>query len=475
MKRMLNIRVDGNTQIGHGHYIRCIALAQMLRQRFECHFYSLAFPVGMEETLRKEGFSFHAIPDETVFFEMLSAGSLVVLDGYGFDLDYQQNIKAKQAILVMIDDAPTGKYLADCLINHAPGLNPLQLELASGGIHALGPDFILLRNNYQQKARAQNAGGNPGSVFICFGGSDVKNLTITALEAVLEHGFFKSITVVTGSSFRATGQLQKLVEKHPGITIYKDLSETEMIRLMEESRYAIVPCSGMLLEAIALNRTIISGYYVANQQQLYAQYRALNCFVDAQDFNRTALRDALNKAGDASTTTKGIIDGFAPERIRNLFMQLVNPAAIMLTEALPEDAELTFKWASDRGLRTYSFSQGPISWEKHYAWFHEKLHSADCQYYIARQKGRAIGSIRFDKSGDSAVISYLLDQDFQGKGLGTWLLNAGVEQLLIDGPFSFREIVGQVINSNIPSLKSFEKLNFEQTETESVVTFKRII
>ncbi|MES2556001.1 MAG: UDP-2,4-diacetamido-2,4,6-trideoxy-beta-L-altropyranose hydrolase [Bacteroidota bacterium] len=475
MKKTIHIRVDGNAQIGHGHYIRCIALAQMLRQCFECHFYSLTFPAGMEDTLRKEGFFFHALPNETAFLEVLSTGSLVVLDGYEFDLTYQQNIKAKQAVLCMIDDAPSGKYLADCLINHAPGNDPALLQIAPGGIHALGPGFMLLRNAYQQKARLNHSGGDSKSVFICFGGSDVKNLTITTLNEVLEQGLFQSVTVVIGSSFQVTEQLQLLADQHPEVTIYKDVPEAEMIGLMEKSRYAIVPCSGMLLEAIALNRTIISGYYVANQQQLYAQYRALNCFVDAQDFNQTALRDALNKVGTASTSTTGIIDGFAPERIRNLFTQLGNPDATFLTEALPEDAEQTFKWAADSGLRTYSFSREPIVWNEHQAWFQEKLLSADCQYYIARQGDSVIGSIRFDKVKDSAVISYLLDPAFQGKGLGTWLLNAGIEQLLVDLPFSFNEITGQVINSNIPSLKSFEKLNFEKTETESIVTFKRTI
>lgn len=475
MKTAIHIRVDGNAQIGHGHYIRCIALAQMLKQRFECHFYSLTFPAGMEATFQKEGFLFHQLPDENAFWEVLSKNSLVVLDGYDFDLNYQQNIKAKQAVLCMIDDAPSGKYLADCLINHAPGNDPALLQLNPGGIHALGPDFILLRSHYQQKARAQHAGGNPESVFICFGGSDIKNLTIATLKTVLEHGFFKSVTVVTGSSFQATVALQELVDQHPEINAYQNVTETEMIAFMEQSRYAIVPCSGMLLEAMALNRTIISGYYVANQQQLYEQYRALNCFVDAQDFNQTALLNALNKAGTASITASDFIDGFAPRRIRNVFSQLQNPGAVVLAEALPEDVELTFKWAADPGLRAFSFSQKPIRWEEHSAWFQAKLRSTDCAYYIARQEGQAVGSIRFDKVQEAAVISYLLDPDFHGKGLGTWLLNAGIEQLLIDRPFSFCEITGQVINSNIPSLKSFEKLNFEKTETEGVVTFKRTI
>jgi RimJ/RimL family protein N-acetyltransferase len=231
----------------------------------------------------------------------------------------------------------------------------------------------------------------------------------------------------------------------------------------------------MLLEAIALNRTIISGYYVANQQQFYTQFRSLNCFLDAADFNRQSLLKALGEITQNSTKTTGIIDGFAPSRIRNLFGRLLHPEEVYLTEAVPEDELTTFKWASDPAVRFFSFSDKPIVWEEHQAWFQRKIRSNECQYYIARMGNAAVGSIRFDQVDDAAVISYLLDPAFHGKGLGTWLLKAGMEQLFVDLPFSFREITGSVINSNIPSLKSFEKLNFEKTEREGVITFRRMI
>lgn len=475
MKQAIHIRVDGNAQIGHGHYVRCIALAQMLNHRFECHFYSLTFPDGMPIVLEQEGCLLHHLLHESDFLKILSSGDLVVIDGYGFDRSYQQLVKQTGAVLCVIDDAPTGDYWSDCLINHAPGNEATQLHLAPNGIHALGTDYALLRKQYQLKAKQQLTSGDLQTVLVCFGGSDPKQLTVSTLQVLLELGTFQRINVVLGASFQAVELVQELAVKHPEITVHISVTETEMIALMEAGRFAIVPCSGMLLEAIALSRTIISGYYVANQQQFYTQFRSLNCFLDAADFSRPALQKALGELSHNSTKTTGIIDGFAPSRIRNLFGRLLHPEEVYLTEAVPEDELTTFKWASDPAVRFFSFSDKPIVWEEHQAWFQRKIRSNDCQYYIARMGTKAVGSIRFDQVDDAAVISYLLDPAFHGKGLGTWLLKAGMEQLFVDLPFSFREITGSVINSNIPSLKSFEKLNFEKTETEGIVTFRRMI
>jgi len=170
-----------------------------------------------------------------------------------------------------------------------------------------------------------------------------------------------------------------------------------------------------------------------------------------------------------------LIDGYAPIRYQNLFARLTHQGAPYLIKALPTDVDLTFRWATDPVIRAFSFSEKAIEWNEHKAWYASKMNNANCFYYLAVINEQKIGTIRFDCFEQRAVISYLIDRDFHGKGYGSWILKEGLNKLMEDPDFSqlhVTEIVGSVISTNIPSLKSFEKLNFEKTESANVVTYR---
>lgn len=138
------------------------------------------------------------------------------------------------------------------------------------------------------------------------------------------------------------------------------------------------------------------------------------------------------------------------------------------------DAIDTFKWASDPRVRIYSFSTKEITWEEHGEWFSGKLNDDRCEYFILEQGGFSIGSIRFEmEANGDTVISYLIDPDFQGKGLGKYILEKGAERLKNERP-EIRKVCGFVKKENIASIKIFEKLGYDKIADDgNILKFER--
>ncbi|SDR69640.1 GNAT family N-acetyltransferase [Gramella sp. MAR_2010_147] len=132
-----------------------------------------------------------------------------------------------------------------------------------------------------------------------------------------------------------------------------------------------------------------------------------------------------------------------------------------LRNAAFSDVDLIFNWAKNPIVRQYSFSKEKIQFGDHVKWFINKIEDPKCRYYILEINGVPAGSIRFDlDENNEALITYLIDPVFSGKGLGTYILKVGLERLESDVPF-VKVISGYVMPENIASIKIFEKLRFK--------------
>ena len=59
-----------------------------------------------------------------------------------------------------------------------------------------------------------------------------------------------------------------------------------------------------------------------------------------------------------------------------------------------------------------------ISFEEHKQWFEEKIHSENCEIYIAYEDETPVGQVRLEYEDDIAHISYSVDKNQRGKGYG---------------------------------------------------------
>lgn len=322
MKRRILIRADGSSEIGLGHLIRCISFAHMLKLEYDITFVCNIIPDYITLEIGISGFKLILIKNEPEFLEIICPSDIVTLDGYNFNINYQKNVKKLCFKLIFIDDLHEQKFVADLIINHAPGVSELDYKTSSNTKFALGLDYALLRPAFLNQASYGRKIQQINTALICFGGADEINLTQQIVSDVLNLKKFKKIIVITGTAYRHLNELNRITINKQIVTHIHQANESEMLSFMLKSDLAIVPASGILVEVLAAGCIAVSGYYINNQKNIYKGYKNLNAIVDAGDFRTCNLASVLKNA--RTLKQSHIIDGKSGKRIVDKVRSLEN-------------------------------------------------------------------------------------------------------------------------------------------------------
>jgi UDP-2,4-diacetamido-2,4,6-trideoxy-beta-L-altropyranose hydrolase len=273
-QRKIIFRADGNPTIGLGHFIRTLALAEMLNDDFYC-IYATQSPTDYQikeiESVCLERIDLPA--NEThfnVFLDLLKGDEIVVLDNYYFTTEYQRSIKAKGCILICIDDMHDKHFVADLIINHAEGLNESQYSAERYTTFCLGYKFALLRQEYLKDI--STATPKQYSFLIMMGGADPLNLTAKIISLIEPLQFSLPAAVVVGAGYRN----DHLFNQFKNIEFFKGIESSKVFQLMSTSRFGILPASTVAIEACATRIPFICGYYIANQKEIYNGIKSNN-------------------------------------------------------------------------------------------------------------------------------------------------------------------------------------------------------
>lgn len=263
-KRKIYFRADASANIGYGHFIRTLALIDMLKDDFDCTFYTVSptpYQVGEMEKVCKY-IALNSVSPLEDFIEILQGDEIVVLDNYFYTTEYQQLVKAKGCKLVCIDDMHNKHYVADVVINH--GLDDTSLlSVEQFTKLALGLEYALLRKPFLTGVKNNNK--ERGHWFLSFGGSDYYNFTGKFAGLLEISDSVKSVTAVVGDAYKHFYSLQSFTK----IEIMKNLSAAQMQCEMSRAECAILPSSSVCIEALACGCKIACGYYVDNQKEFY--------------------------------------------------------------------------------------------------------------------------------------------------------------------------------------------------------------
>ena len=486
MQHKIIFRGDGSAKLGYGHIHRLLALVQMLYQKFDCVFISHEASHFLIETLEDINVPFLQIPgikynipdarkeNEEVVFDMdslLKGNEIVVLDGYWFGKEYQQAIKNRGCIVVYIDDLMLPGNIADCIINHSPGISISDYkQLAPASSVYVGSRYSLI--NISNKFRHQHPHPNGFSrLLIAMGGADPQNFTckvILAHKAFIQR--FIKLVVLVGNVYAYSKALQDAVADVSNVKLIHGLPKTEMLALMQQSSAAIISASTMAVEYAHVGGALAIIQTAENQKNIFKGLIESGVAVSLEQIS------VLTQAAATGMQKKQqeIFDGKSGERFINLFQELQLQAGFSFIKAAPEHLQVTYQWASNQTVRAYSFNQNPIVFEEHKNWFLKKIVENNCIYLLGKWENNIVGSLRFNIANNAALISYLVSPQFQGKGLGRIMLAKGLEYLATSNT---NVIVanGYVMPQNIASVKVFKRLGFDCTTENNQLLFSKKI
>ena len=302
--RKVILRADADSTIGYGHFMRLLALGELLSAEFEIIFATRnpnRFQMEQLSNLTNEVID---LPDNDTHFDefltRLDGREIVVLDNYYFDTGYQRAIKDKGCKLVCIDDLHERHYAADLVINHAPGLDSSVFSIEPGGRLLLGPKYMLVRKEFRDAPPVgeQQIRQFPSHLLLAFGGSDPENLTQQYLEELVSTQLFERVSIITGSGYVYQKQLEEFIKWQPTLEIclYHSISASQMVALIRQSDFALVPASTMLFEMMALQLPTLSGYTVDNQKEIYSGFLERNLIFDGGDL--TLIGESIKKAAE---------------------------------------------------------------------------------------------------------------------------------------------------------------------------------
>ena len=478
----LIVRADASTEIGTGHVMRCLALAQAWQDAGgEVAFAMARSTLAVEERLRSERVEIVKVEaqDATQLIQLARArrAKWVTLDGYEFDAEYQRKIKDAGLKLMLVDDGwRPGHYFADLVLNqNAHARESLYAQREPYTRLLLGPHYAMLRREFapwREFKREIAAVGN--KVLVTMGGSDPDNVTLRVLEAspMVAVDGLEATVVVGGSNPHFESLERSASQSGKAIRLVRDAAN--MPQLMAWADVAISAAGSTCWEMCLLRLPAMVIDLAPNQlpiaQELARTHVAIHLGgtkdVTAEQIGvrlesllqSSELRTAMSNRG------RELVDGKGAQRV----VCAIQASTLRLRRVEERDCRLLWEWANDSVVRAASFSQAPISWEEHRAWFAGKMNDEKSLILIGEnEQGRAIGQFRLDwRSRDEGDIDVSLAPEARGAGYGSVLINLGVRQIF--ETTATQRVHAFIRPENLASMRAFERAGFSKLGDEQV-------
>ncbi|MCL7939450.1 UDP-2,4-diacetamido-2,4,6-trideoxy-beta-L-altropyranose hydrolase [Halomonas sp. ATCH28] len=301
-------RADASLQIGSGHVMRCLTLAEALREQgAECHFLCREHTGHALDLLQARGFAIHRLPtghpetpaaaespstpqqlahadwlgttweaDAAQCAEILEglAPDWLVVDHYALDARWEARVTPADGRLLVIDDLADREHRADLLLDQNLGRQAEDYAgLVPGHCRCLvGPRYALLRPEFaplRETSLARRRSPRLRELLITLGGVDKDNATTDVLSALSDCPLPDDchITVVMGASapWRESVQAKAATLPWPTEVV---VNVADMAERMAEADLAIGAAGSTSWERCCLGLPTLMVVLAENQQPI---------------------------------------------------------------------------------------------------------------------------------------------------------------------------------------------------------------
>ena len=303
-KYKIFIRVDSGDEIGTGHAMRCLSLAQTLKKmNFEPCFISKKIRGNISKFFVDKGFTVYYIQSSRltskkneiikndakqtaeIIVKHKSKSSWVLVDHYDLDFRWEKSMRKYVSRIITIDDLAR-KHDSDLLLdqNYNENLKIKYNKLVPKKcVKLLGPKYALLRNEFVYlRKKIIRPRKNFKSILISFGGSDPTNETQKVLSAIkilkTKKQFLKEVNVVIGNSNKNKDKIKKLCNSIPNAKLYQNIYNIG--KLMCKADLAVGAGGSSTWERFCLGLPAIVSIVAENQQESTKALAKKGCLIN---------------------------------------------------------------------------------------------------------------------------------------------------------------------------------------------------
>ena len=484
-------RTDASTQIGTGHFMRCLTLADKLKNDGSyIRFLSRNLPAHLIDMLAQKGMEYVRLSEDDVdsLVDELAHSSWlgisqskdaeetidalsdhfwdwIVVDHYALDLRWESIVRSSVKKIMVIDDLADRNHDCDILLDqnyYDDFQTRYHGKVAADCRMFLGPRYALLREEFRTlREKVKVRSGEPKKVLVFFGGIDADNFTSEAIKALSGMNIKIKVDVVIGAQHPSRELIEKMCAKY-GYTCH--VQTIRMAELMSKADVAIGAGGTVIWERCCLGLPAISLCIAENQRKQISDAAMVGVLLAPaikEDVASSILLHAKSLLQNPglikliSNSAIKLVDGKGAFRIANA----MECASIEMKVASKDDAKSLFKWRNHLSIRKVSKNSRPILWEDHKKWFDAVLADENRHLLIGFIDKIQFGVVRFDIKNDMAEVSIYLVPKSESKGQGKNLLLASESWLRKNHP-EIKKINAIVLNENEASKKLFSSSNY---------------
>lgn len=203
------IRTDASVEIGSGHVMRCLTIAQLLLERgHQVSFLMKPLLGNLIDFVRAKGFS---------VVDSISKVDLCIIDHYEVDVTWEKEARFFAKKIVVIDDLANRTHDCDVLLdqNVVPHYQSRYDDLVPEHcVKLLGPNYLMMREEFiEERKKLRIRTGTVNRILIFMGGTDPTHETMKVLNAIQQYNIFKHVDVVIGSGNPQKEEIQSICMK----------------------------------------------------------------------------------------------------------------------------------------------------------------------------------------------------------------------------------------------------------------------
>lgn len=247
------VRTDASYLIGTGHVMRCLTIAEQLRDLGNYVFFICKDLHGnLIDLLKDKGFKVRTFQSEDIITDArLSLDAIqdecedvdwLIVDHYDLDEKWEIVVKKNVNQLFVIDDLANRTHICDLLLDQNFFLNmheryrdkvPAYCKLM------LGPAFAILRNEfYENRRRLSRTHSSCNKLLVFMGGSDSSNETKKVIEALIMANLKGAeVNIIVGASNPKWQELVNTYGSFDRFNFYRQVSN--MARFIAAADLAI--------------------------------------------------------------------------------------------------------------------------------------------------------------------------------------------------------------------------------------------